>query len=395
METQIIKDEEKDDGAVRTTSRRCTIAVDVPYLFKKLIGLDSVFFLQTNYLDLRARTLNIEAVNETFANRVEIFERCRYYPHPENPDWTCFDQVATLDIKNFFGFENAMEKIGMKQYTQTTLKGKEIMEYFIGELRKEGITHVDRWPEAESKEPSELENERSDSFSSRKPSLQEYEGMLDGDYIFKHLGTLEPIQESQILEIHDKIKDYIGDGSKLPPYTTLLRFLRACDFNVDKAFQMLKDSLKWRQDNNIDQMLVEYKKPPVLNTYFPGAWHHTDKDGKPLYVLRLGHMDIKGLVKTIGEQGLIDLALHICEEGLQLIEEATTTREEPVLNWCLLCDLEGLSMRHLWRPGLKVLFQIIEIVENNYPETMGKVFITRAPRIFPIAWTIVNTFISK
>lgn len=395
LDCQTVKDEEKDGGAIRNTSRRCTLAVDVPYLFKKLIGLDVVYFVQHNYLDMRARTLNIEAMNETFASRIEIFERCRYYAHPENPEWTCFDQVATLDIKSFFGFENAMEKIGMKQYIQTTQKGKEIMEFFIDELRKDGITHVDRWPDTESRESAELEKELSDSFGSRKPSLREYEDMLDNDYIFKHLGTLQPIQESQILEIYDKIKEHIGDGSKVPPYTTLLRFLRACDFNVDKSFQMLKDSLKWRKDNNVDQILTEYKKPAILNTYFPGAWHHTDKDGKPLFVLRLGHMDIKGLVRTLGEQGLLDLAIHICEEGLQLIEEATKTSEKPVLNWCLLCDLEGLSMRHLWRPGLKVLFQIIEIWESNYPETMGKVFITRAPRIFPIAWTIVSTFISK
>ena len=37
-----------------------------------------------------------------------------------------------------------MEKMGMKQYTQTTLKGKEIIEYFIAELKTEGVTHIDR-----------------------------------------------------------------------------------------------------------------------------------------------------------------------------------------------------------------------------------------------------------
>lgn len=40
--------------------------------------------------------------------------------------------------------------------------------------------------------------------------------------------------------------------------------------------------------------------------------------------------------------------------------------------WAFLIDLEGLSMRHLWRPGLKVLYRIIEVVEANYPETMGR-----------------------
>lgn len=47
-------------------------------------------------------------------------------------------------------------------------------------------------------------------------------------------------------------------------------------------------------------------------------------------------------------------ALHICEEGLLLMEEATTVSGHPVSQWSLLIDLEGLNMRHLWRPGIKV-----------------------------------------
>lgn len=86
--------------------------------------------------------------------------------------------------------------------------------------------------------------------------------------------------------------------------------------------------------------------------------------------------------------------MFICEEGLQKIQESAKMLGKPVLDWCLLVDLEGLSMRHLWRPGVKALLNIIECVESNYPETMGRVLVVRAPRVFPIAWTIVSAFIS-
>lgn len=88
-------------------------------------------------------------------------------------------------------------------------------------------------------------------------------------------------------------------------------------------------------------------------------------------------------------------ALHICEEGIQKINESAERLDKPVLNWSLLVDLEGLSMRHLWRPGIKALLYITETVERNYPETMGRVLVVRAPRVFPIAWTIVSAFIGK
>lgn len=58
--------------------------------------------------------------------------------------------------------------------------------------------------------------------------------------------------------------------------------------------------------------------------------------------------------------------------------------------WTCLVDLEGLNMRHLWRPGIKALLRIIEVVEANYPETLGRLLILRAPRVFPVLWTLVR-----
>lgn len=414
LDCQILKDESLDNNAGRNTSRRCKLAVDAPYLFKKLIGLDVVYFIQNNFLDMRARSLNIEATNETYSSRIEIFEHCRYYAHPENPDWTCFDQTATLNITNFFGFEKSMEKMGMMQYTQTTLKGKEIIEYFINELKSEGITSAERWrPPVESNDvangggKSDVAGSGNDECaaicsgadgglsSSRKPSVTEYEDMIDCDFIVKNLGKLEPYQESKLLELREMLRDRSGSDAKIPNYQTMLRFLRARDFSVEKAAQQLLGSMKWRAENDVDKMLTDYQMPLVVGKHFPGGWHQADKDGHPIYIIRLGHMDVKGLLRSIGEDGLLKLTVRICEEGLQLIEEATKSHEKPVLNWSLLVDLDGLSMRHLWRPGVKALLRIIETLERNYPETLGRVFVVRAPRVFPIAWTIVSAFIGK
>ncbi|XP_061386869.1 protein real-time isoform X2 [Musca vetustissima] len=403
LDCEITKDEILENGAQRKTSRRCKLAVDAPYIFKKLIGVEHVYFIQHNYLDLANRTLNIEAVNESFSSRIEIFERCRYYAHPDNPDWTCFDQTATLDIKNFFGFEHSMEKMGMKQYTQTTLKGKEIIEYFINELKEEGITEVPRWqPPADAEISPNLhvvgdDSEESDTVyevngGEKRPSTHDI--LLDGDFIAKHLGQLTPMQESKLLELR-KLLDSQEDVEKMPDYQTILRFLRARDWHVSQALTMLKDSLKWRKEQDIDSLLTEYKTPTVVSDHFPGGWHHHDKDGRPIYILRLGHMDVKGLLKSIGTEGFLKLALHICEEGIKKILESAENLGKPVLDWCLLVDLEGLSMRHLWRPGVKALLNIIENVERNYPETMGRVLVVRAPRVFPIAWTIVSAFIDE
>lgn len=64
-------------------------------------------------------------------------------------------------------------------------------------------------------------------------------------------------------------------------------------------------------------------------------------------------------------------------------------------SWTCIVDLEGLNMRHLWRPGVQALRRIIEVIETNYPETMARLLIVRSPRVFPVLWTLISRFIGK
>uniref|UniRef100_A0A3P8WH06 PRELI/MSF1 domain-containing protein n=1 Tax=Cynoglossus semilaevis TaxID=244447 RepID=A0A3P8WH06_CYNSE len=143
--SDVMVEESSEDGAVHRVERRCALDVDAPRLLKRIAGVDYVYFIQKNTLNRKERTLHIESHNETFANRVIIHETCCYSVHPENEEWTCFEQTASLDIKSFFGFESTVEKIAMKQYASSINKGKEIIEYYLRELQDEGITQVPRW----------------------------------------------------------------------------------------------------------------------------------------------------------------------------------------------------------------------------------------------------------
>ncbi|XP_044730159.1 SEC14-like protein 1 isoform X2 [Chrysoperla carnea] len=415
LDSTITEDEESEDKSFHTVVRRCKINVEAPYLVKKIVGVDCVYFIQKNMLNRRERVLEIDAYNESFATRVIINEKCRYFVHPENADWTCFEQNASLDIKNFFGFENTVEKIGMKQYSQTVAKGKEIIEFYIKQLADEGITHIPIWVPPDSPGNGEVENGLTSSENSNDLQLgasasnlispqngatnnkhsggKSVQFQLEADYIQRYLGELTVLQESRLVQLRTWVAELLK--GKVPNDTTLLRFLRARDFNVEKAREMLSHSLVWRKKYQVDKILSEYELPKVVVDYFPGGWHHQDKVGRPLYILRLGQMDVKGLLKSIGEEGLLKLTLHVCEEGLRQMDEATRVLGKPISTWTLLVDLEGLNMRHLWRPGIKALLRIIEIVEANYPETMGRVLIIRAPRVFPILWTLVSTFIDE
>ncbi|XP_044835870.1 SEC14-like protein 5 isoform X1 [Mauremys mutica] len=422
--SEILQESKSDDGAVHIVERSCKLNVDAPRLLKKIAGVEYVFFIQKNTVNWKERTLLIEAHNETFANRVVVLETCSYSVHPENEEWTCFEQSASLDIKSFFGFENTVEKIAMKQYTANIKRGKEVIEHYLKELISQGITFIPRWtppPVSRQKEKRALavghnpgivpaescmhgttKEQPGSSYPAAETASPDAD-KLDAEYIERYLGQLTPMQESCLIRLRQwlqemhKGKSEAGEWKpeKIPKDEHILRFLRARDFNIDKAREMLCQSLTWRKQYQVDYILQTWRPPSLLEEYYTGGWHYQDKDGRPLYILRLGQMDTKGLVKALGEESLLRHVLSINEQGQKRCEENTNLFGRPITSWTCLVDLEGLNMRHLWRPGVKALLRIIEVVEDNYPETLGRLLIVRAPRVFPVLWTLVSPFINE
>ncbi|CAM5143593.1 unnamed protein product [Eretmochelys imbricata] len=412
--SEILQESKSDDGAVHIIERSCKLNVDAPRLLKKIAGVEYVFFIQKNTVNWKERTLLIEAHNETFANRVVVLETCSYSVHPENEEWTCFEQSASLDIKSFFGFESTVEKIAMKQYTSNIKRGKEVIEHYLKELISQGITFIPRWtppPVSRQKEKRALavghnpgivpaescvhgtNKEQPGSSCPAAETASPDADKLDADYIERYLGQLTPMQESCLIRLRQWLQEM--HKGKIPKDEHILRFLRARDFNIDKAREMLCQSLTWRKQYQVDYILQTWRPPSLLEEYYTGGWHYQDKDGRPLYILRLGQMDTKGLVKALGEESLLRHVLSINEEGQKRCEENTNLFGRPITSWTCLVDLEGLNMRHLWRPGVKALLRIIEVVEDNYPETLGRLLIVRAPRVFPVLWTLVSPFINE
>ncbi|KAI8487356.1 hypothetical protein Bbelb_348250 [Branchiostoma belcheri] len=433
--SEILHEFKSDDGAIHVKERRCKLNVDAPYILKKIAGVEVVYFIQKNSLDRRERTLKIEAHNESFASRVIVKENCLYSVHPENSEWTCFEQCASLDVKNFFGFESTVEKIAMKQYSQNIKKGKEIIEFFINDLRSNGVTYVPPWTPPNPVSPIEAKPQKKDPEPPASATYLIYLSFL--------LMSGSPVKESYLIQLRKWIAEsHKGQGSGenseeenedvdseedqplVPKDSHILRFLRARDFNLEEARKMLCNSLAWRKQHQVDLILDTWKPPTPLVDYFAGGWHYYDREGRPLFILRLGQMDVKGLLKACGEEAILRHILSVNEEGLRRCEEATKARGYPIRwseeraeakkdthtgthsnatknitsrrsTWTCVVDLEGLSMRHLWRPGVKALLRFIEVVEANYPETMGRLLIVRAPRVFPVLWTLVSPFIDE
>ena len=88
---------------------------------------------------------------------------------------------------------------------------------------------------------------------------------------------------------------------KAPSESVLFRFLRAYEANVEKALEALLEALHWRKKYHVDNILETWKPADNILEYYPGGWHHFDIEGRPVYIVRLGSMDVKGEICSVSK----------------------------------------------------------------------------------------------
>ncbi|XP_077996318.1 SEC14-like protein 2 [Glandiceps talaboti] len=207
-----------------------------------------------------------------------------------------------------------------------------------------------------------------------------------------NVGDLSPRQEEDL----QKFKELLSDV--LEPHHDdhfLLKWLRARHWNVKKAEEMLRDSLKYRKQMNVDELCKTWKDPEVVEKYFVGGICGFDKKGCPVWVEPFGSLDAKGLIYSAKTSDLIKNKIVVSENMEQMLQEQTKKLGHRVDKVVVIFDLERVGWHHIWKPFVDVYGQILTLFEANYPEVLKQCFVTRAPRVFSIGYNMMKHFLCE
>lgn len=208
----------------------------------------------------------------------------------------------------------------------------------------------------------------------------------------RQLWDLTPEQVDKLLVLRDRVADL--DYWKNDPYEAI-RFLREKRDSVDRAETLFRKVYKWRMDNNIDNILDEYKISPIFN-YFPiVTLKGRDHDGDPIHLERPAAADCWAFHQRLGSEEIYKMALFMREMDSRGPWHKTFEEEYgyPVRNFTIIIDLQGLSHNHL-RPALiAVLGRVLLMSQNQYPFFAKRVIMLRAPRLFKVAWSLAHHFL--
>ncbi|KAF8458220.1 putative phosphatidylinositol transporter [Kalaharituber pfeilii] len=208
-----------------------------------------------------------------------------------------------------------------------------------------------------------------------------------------HPGHTTPEQDTAVEKLRAELEKE-GYTERLDTLT-LLRFLRARKFVHENAKQMFIDCEKWRKEFGVDDLMKNfvYVEKPKVFEYYPQYYHKTDKDGRPVYIEKLGKIDLNAMYKiTTAERMLQNLVVEY--EKLANPRLPACSRKSGVIieTCCTIMDFKGVGLTS-FGSVYSYVKSASAISQNYYPERLGKLYIINAPWGFASVFNIVKGFL--
>ncbi|KAG9139291.1 hypothetical protein Leryth_011295 [Lithospermum erythrorhizon] len=123
------------------TTRAITIHAPGPWFVRKIVGQDICHCVETTVVDAQSRSMQLKTRNISLQKFIEVEEKIRYDPHPQNPTaWTLCRQETSIRIRPFSALAKMAEKVEQKcveRFQQNSAKGREVMERMCKYLEAE------------------------------------------------------------------------------------------------------------------------------------------------------------------------------------------------------------------------------------------------------------------
>ncbi|KAJ5808545.1 sec14 cytosolic factor [Penicillium riverlandense] len=208
-----------------------------------------------------------------------------------------------------------------------------------------------------------------------------------------HPGHTTPEQDEKVKQLRSELEE-LGYTQRLDTLT-LLRFLRARKFDVEASKSMFVTSEKWRKDFGTDELAgtFNYEEKAKVFEYYPQYYHKTDKDGRPVYIEKLGKIDLNAMYKiTTGERMLQNLVTEYEKLSDPRLPACSRKAGQLMETCCTIMDLKGVGITSV--PSVYgYVRQASDISQNYYPERLGKLYLINAPWGFSSVFSVVKGFL--